>query len=545
MNSAWKKALIGVGIAAGAVGLVFGGLTLYKNLSRKPVDVYPMDQLAMQGWYDYSSTTYGTVSSDGLQKVFLGDRQTVTEVLVSPGDEVHVGDPLLALDTTLTGLDLKKAEIAVGKLELQVQQAEQELAVLRSLRPHSQRYVVPETTVTYTPHSTPYIIIGQGLKGDPFIILWDENDTLSFAYLNQLIAQYQENAAANPTQPAPATKGEGEGSEGEGGEGESAEVPIEDDGCLYVALITRQENALDAPILSRTGIRVTISGAQATGISFFTPIIPADIEAYTEIPQPHWESSGSWYTAAELVQLRAAKEQEIKRLTIEAGLARIEYEKKKAETSDGFVRATIDGIVTEVNDPEVALYNGQPVVSVSAGGGYYITGYMGEFDLLTAEIGQQVNVTVYDWTKGGQGLYTGTIVKISTFPTDEQRYYGGATASNYPFTVFVDGSANISDNAYVEISYGAQTADTGAFYIPNAFIRTEGGRSFVYVLGEDGRLEERVITPGRDLWGSYTEIRAGLSMSDYLAFPYGSDVVPGAKTEVQEDLTKLYQSYYY
>ena len=244
--------------------------------------------------------------------------------------------------------------------------------------------------------------------------------------------------------------------------------------------------------------------------------------------------------------LRAAKEQEIKKLTIQAGLARIELEKKKAETTDGFVRATIDGIVTAVTDPEQAMGSGQPVVSVSAGGGYYITGYMGEFDLMEATIGQQVQVTVYDWSKGGQAVYPGSIVKISTFPTDEQRYYGGNTAvSSYPFTVFVDGSANISDNSYVEISYGAQTVDEGTFYIPNAFIRTEGGRSFVYIQGEDGRLEERAISPGRDLWGNYTEIRGGLTMEDLIAFPYGKDVVAGAKTAVQDDLSALYSGMYY
>ena len=548
MNKALKKTLIGLAIAAAAVGLVFGGLMLYKNLSRKPVNVYPLDQLAMQGWYDYSTTTYGRVSSEGIQKVFLGDKQTVLEVLVSPGDEVHVGDPLLRLDTTLTALELKKAEIAVGKLELQVQQAQAELATLRSLRPYSRRLVVPESNVTYTPHSTPYIIIGQGMKGDPFIILWDDADTLSFSYLNQLVAQYKANAASNPT--VPGTGGEGEDGEG-GGEGggegdEPAGTPIEDDGCLYVALIVRQDNALDAPILSRTGLRVTVSGSSASGISFYNPVIPADIERYTEIPQPYWVSSGSYYTAAELTQLRAAKEQEITKLTIQAGLARIEFEKKKAETSDGFVYATIDGIVTDVMDPEEALAKGRPVVSVSAGGGYYITGYMGEYDLFEAEPGQQVSVTVYDWSKGGQAMYTGTIVKISTFPSDEQSYYGGnTTVSSYPFTVFVDGSADISDNAYVEISYGAQATDSNTFYIPNAFIRTEGGRSFVYILGEDGRLEERVITPGRDLWGNYTEILAGLTMEDRIAFPYGKDVVPGAKTEVQDDLTALYSGMYY
>ena len=47
----------------------------------------------------------------------------------------------------LAGLcDTYKAEIAVGKLELQVQQAQEQLAMLRSLRPHSRRLVIPESS---------------------------------------------------------------------------------------------------------------------------------------------------------------------------------------------------------------------------------------------------------------------------------------------------------------------------------------------------------------------------------------------------------------
>lgn len=36
---------------------------------------------------------------------------------------------------------------------------------------------------------------------------------------------------------------------------------------------------------------------------------------------------------------------------------------------------------------------------------------------------------------------------------------------------------------------------------------------------------------GRDLWGSYTQIRGGLTIDDYVAFPYGRDVVEGAHTQ--------------
>ena len=51
------------------------------------------------------------------------------------------------------------------------------------------------------------------------------------------------------------------------------------------------------------------------------------------------------------------------------------------------------------------------------------------------------------------------------------------------------------------------------------FIRTENGQSYVYVQGAGGKLEKRFVTTGKALWGSYTEIRSGLTVDDLIAFP--------------------------
>ena len=94
--------------------------------------------------------------------------------------------------------------------------------------------------------------------------------------------------------------------------------------------------------------------------------------------------------------------------------------------------------------------------------------------------------------------------------------------------------------AYSEVSMTLQGAeDQTSLYIQNPFVRTEGARSYVYVRGEDGRLEKRYIQTGANLWGSYTQIRGGLTTDDYLAFPYGRDVVEGART-VEAAADELY-----
>ena len=57
--------------------------------------------------------------------------------------------------------------------------------------------------------------------------------------------------------------------------------------------------------------------------------------------------------------------------------------------------------------------------------------------------------------------------------------------------------------------------------------------------GDDGLLEKRYVTTGKSLWGSYTEIRSGLTPEDFIAFPYGKNVKPGVKA-VEGDLSNLY-----
>ena len=74
----------------------------------------------------------------------------------------------------------------------------------------------------------------------------------------------------------------------------------------------------------------------------------------------------------------------------------------------------------------------------------------------------------------------------------------------------------------------------------NPFLRTEDGQSYVYVRGENGKLEKRTVIVGKSLWGSYTEILSGLTEEDYIAFPYGKNIKSGTAT-VEGQLQDLYQ----
>ena len=116
---------------------------------------------------------------------------------------------------------------------------------------------------------------------------------------------------------------------------------------------------------------------------------------------------------------------------------------------------------------------------------------------------------------------------------------GNPNSSYYPFTVFVDGSADLQEGSYVSVTYSVAQAQTGV-YLENPFLRTEKGRSYVYLRGEDGLLQKRFVTTGKSLWGNYTQILEGLTAEDLVAFPYGKTVKEGAPT-VESDPSTLYE----
>ena len=76
-----------------------------------------------------------------------------------------------------------------------------------------------------------------------------------------------------------------------------------------------------------------------------------------------------------------------------------------------------------------------------------------------------------------------------------------------------------------------------------AFILKEGSKSYVFLEGEDGKLEKREVVTGKTLWSSYTQILSGLSLEDQIAFPYGKDVKEGAPLN-RAPIDELYGVYY-
>ncbi|MGN0977709.1 MAG: biotin/lipoyl-binding protein, partial [Faecousia sp.] len=134
LKSKGKKILLSavalVLVAAIGVGIWFG-----VKGGAEPVNVYPFNYLGMTEYWGDSHESYGPVTTDKIQTVYLSSTQTVTEILVSEGDEVKQGDVLMTFDTTLTELELERKRLEVEKLKLDLDSAEYQLRKIRNMVP--------------------------------------------------------------------------------------------------------------------------------------------------------------------------------------------------------------------------------------------------------------------------------------------------------------------------------------------------------------------------------------------------------------------------
>ena len=706
-----KKTVISVtaGVAAAAI---LGGVVFGLRGRGEPVGVYPFSMVGMTEFWGDNQESYGPVTTDRIQTVFLSDTQTITGVKVKEGDEVKKGDVLMTYDTTLSELQLERKRLDVEKANLQVREAQEELARINQLKPMESVDVevdLPVESANYGRElSGAYEIANpdeqyDGSSPEKAVICWLKDSTpVNNALLRQLYYQAMMNQIANDeripssgsAEPTPEEESKdeellleeetgnadssGQTEENENGNNDenqgddpnetddtenliqqTPEDPPEPDAftlfamrapeslqiycgdvynggivqvtsgdavnltftssvtdwehsnyvtwsltsnesgplmgqrngrgytvsgvtstigeteytvkatynveglptlddiytfklrvvaqpaeeeeersSFYTILKITEGNLEKAPCTTWQGLKVTAYDGGGFGFSFCDApgqefFFPEETDGGFSFPEIDY---GSGMTAAEIAKLCREQEKKIKDLTADAVITQSEYNLMLREFSDGSIRATLDGVVVGLLTEEEARQNKLPMLKVSGGGGFYVRGSVSELEKDKLKPGQEVSVN--DWNTGM--MYTGTVESIGDFPIQDEGWngMGNPNASYYPFRVFIDGTADLQEGSYVSVTYSAAEAENG-IYLENPFLRTDDGEPYVYVRGKNGRLEKRTVTTGKSLWGSYTEIRSGLTADDYVAFPYGKTVKPGAATQ-ESDLSALY-----
>lgn len=580
MNKTVKRGLlIAAGVAA-ACGVVWGGLTLARDAQRGNVNVYAVSDFSMTDYWGDTSQTSGTVSTDKMQKIYLSDTQKISKVYVSEGQTVKKGDKLLSYDTTLTSLDVERAQIAYEKQVLALETAQKELERLQLAQDQEElQKAIDELTAQIEKkyeesrgniikdNTKPIESIqklekvepltdpeGDGSKDKPLYYNWNSEDELTPENLIKLLPSGKASAYVvlvihkdNTTlgdivnccglflkwektgsgESGGTTGGTAGGETGQpGGDAADAALPGDENEDGAADPVT----PADPPAASGETVKIfpaKLAEAPAIVIDGTTDEIRALQKELEELQKLFEES----HPKEELAKMIRDKIQEISEMDVTIKLAKLNLEQVKKEVGSDTVYSELDGTVKAVRDSGSADFDkSQAVVEVSGGGGYYIDGAVSELELGTVSIGETVQIS--SWMTGAS--CEGEIVEISDYPTDNANSWsdGNSNVSYYPFKVFVSEDADLREGDYVDMSYQntSGSADGNNLYLESMFIRTENGKSYVMVRGENGRLEQRWVQTGRNLWGSYTQIRGGLTVDDFVAFPYGRDVVAGAGT---------------
>lgn len=551
MSKKLKKGIIAAACVVGVCGAVWGGLTIARNAQRGDVNVYAVNECAMTDYWGDTSNTSGMVTTDKLQKIYISQSQTVKKVWVKEGDSVKKGTALVSYDSTLTQATVERAKIDYDRQTENLEVMKNELELLKKAK-NKETLEAEKTKLEaelqaeisrldgaggYDPEKavvpglvTPMAEGSGNSKDKPIYYYWLTNKPLSDEVLRNLLHDAEINRATPMYKPPTVS--------------------------TYLVLVSRDKDKMGGMPTSR-GLLITetftpnsteqpVEGAPISGtvsISFRFCDLPEyidpertyDSDKYKELTrkiaqiQELLESS---MTQLDLNKAILEKAQAVKEQEVNLKVAKLKLDKKLAELGDGNVYAEFDGTVKAVRDPDEAYNNSEAVVELSGGGGYYVTGTLSEMDLGSVQVGDSVSIS--SWMTGA--ACEGTIVSIDDYPTSNSNNWGDGNrnVSYYPFKVFVTEDANLQPNDYVDIQYQKDTSaeESGSsLYLQSMFIRTDNGKSYVMARGEDGRLEQRWVQTGRDLWGSYTQIRGGLTIDDYVAFPYGRDVVEGAHTQ--------------
>ena len=549
MSKKLKKGIIAAACVVGVCGAVWGGLTIARNAQRGDVNVYAVNECAMTDYWGDTSNTSGMVTTDKLQKIYISQSQTVKKVWVKEGDSVKKGTALVSYDSTLTQATVERAKIDYDRQAENLEVMKNELELLKKAK-NKETLEAEKTKLEaelqaeisrlaggYDPEKavvpglvTPMAEGSGNSKDKPIYYYWLTNKPLSDEVLRNLLHGAEINRAT-PMDKTPTVS-------------------------TYLVLVSRDKDKMGGMPTSR-GLLITetftpnsteqpVEGAPISGtvsISFQFCDLPEyidpertyDSDKYKELTRKIAQIQELLDTSMTQLDLNKAileKAQAVKEQEVNLKVAKLKLDKKLAELGDGNVYAEFDGTVKAVRDPDEAYNNSEAVVELSGGGGYYVTGTLSEMDLGSVQVGDSVSIS--SWMTGA--ACEGTIVSIDDYPTSNGNNWGdgNSNVSYYPFKVFVTEDANLQPNDYVDIQYQKDTSaeESGSsLYLQSMFIRTDNGKSYVMARGEDGRLEQRWVQTGRDLWGSYTQIRGGLTIDDYVAFPYGRDVVEGAHTQ--------------
>ena len=570
------KKVIAVAVALAVTGgAVYGGIYAYEAYQSENLvaEVQPVSSINWGYWGD-QETSYGMVTNDSSQEIYLENDSRVEEVYVEQGDEVKTGDALIKYDTSEIEIEIKRKESDISTTANSIAKAQRALEVLKQTKPvdktrpeidtskyddtkkkeeEAKELSLPETDEKdsriynyVTASSVPYNAKeADGSEENPYIY-----------YVNK--GAYAYGSFFNSIRP---TSSNGEGKhvvfiickkdskgkilmESSAVEEtvettETTETSEEPEKTIYEMLIPVPDDSVSPNTKTFDGNGLTAYDSDRMWYIFSGEEVETDsslqdlLDSIEE--EQEWEEPEG-YSETELAAAIEEKEQEIKKLDLQRRKEELELESLENTASDGVVYAKIDGTVKSVR--EISGSGSEDEESgafmvVTGSEGLYVSGTISE--LLLDEIKPGMVITANSWETGN--TFQATITGISDYPVSGNSMGdGNPNVSYYEYTAYIEDSSSLKNGEYVDLSIQTNTSESGGLYIEKAYVRQENGQSYVMIADENDRLKKQYVITGKTIYGSAVEIKSGLSETDRIAFPYGKAAVEGTLVSDQEDM---------
>ncbi len=541
--------LLGAGAVAGIISA---------RSSKNVVNVAPVSEIIAEYSYmddvDAGDKFYGKLQKGSFANVKADRELKIESVNVKKGDTVKKGDVLISYDIHSLEDSVADAELQIKTITNEIQILDNDLSVLRVLQPseNAPEDYVPDDEDEETPdapdekeekksdtHITDKTVplAGTGSASDPLIYTAEYTTVIDRSALILF---------ADEESPLTAV----------------VYVMGEDGSQLYSLLVDGSKiNRTDVSDFSvNSGVTLTpdgmisYSGSGVAFVSFLTmggqsmPEQPSELPEDFEMPEnielpeaPAEDPSAAQnyelsvndnykYSAKDIRDMISEKEKEKETLILQKKQAELDVRTAKHKAETGGEVAAIDGKVTFVAKDIYHLSESGAYITVTNDSGMSVTSTIGEFSLNKISEGREVKITNFETG----AMCSGTITDISDTPAEAgslQDQAGGGMESQYSFTVTLSEDLEISEDSEVQISVPTETGGDG-FIISGTMVRSEGGRFYVYAVGEDGLLEKRYVTVGSIMYEEYY-ITDGLTADDFIAFPYGNaaEGMPVNKTD--------------
>lgn len=489
-------------IAAGLIILLVGGsvFAVIRSRNTGTEDTLPTTAVVTYGDIGTYIEGSGETAARNTEELGLGIEGKISQVLVSEGDEVHAGDPLVVVDPTgireqLTAAqaeftaaqsELTNAQAAITQAQSRIASAQSQYTHGSATAPFSGKFIASSTFAA-----------GQKVSAGQTIGRMVNDSQMQLAV--QFSSEYAKDIKAGQTATISTSVGQ-----------VSAVVSSIDSASgkgTFLVVLTAQNPS--GALAQGTSATATINSDSAGTIfssgsgtldyikeQVITAPIGGEITAYTS--SNHTYSSGavimsiSNVTAPDTSDARSSlMAAQSTAAAAQAKVSEIQTRilKLQQEILDATMTASIDGVVTSLNAKEGEETDGtEPLVVVSDLSDTVVTAELTTDEVQSVEPGQTVTMNMY--TMDGSELpLTGVVDSVSPEPSQNTGSQGSLTTFKAIITVdSIEGQA-ISSGMMVDYKIAVAESDSCLIVPTSAIVHTADGSTGVFtktLIDKDG-----------------------------------------------------------